>query len=205
VIVKSDNYAPASQDQLSNITIEPLLAAGDTKGMIIQGIAAPLSHISISNAIVRSPSAWGINVQGANATTPATALTLTNITVDYPGGSPPDEFCLQFVQYVSDVNISNLNCSNMWAGIAPYQPISGAFSDFTVMGSTFNDIASNGIEAYGQWHIFQTTFGSIAGNAIVSDSGITAVSRLSFNKIGVSDMYSAGGSFVVLKNGPHSR
>jgi hypothetical protein len=32
VIVKSDNYAPASQDYLSNITIEPLIAPGDHKG-----------------------------------------------------------------------------------------------------------------------------------------------------------------------------
>jgi hypothetical protein len=32
------------------------------------------------------------------------------------------------------VNISNLSCSNMWAGIAPYQPASRAFNDFTVTG-----------------------------------------------------------------------
>jgi len=35
IIVKSHNYAPASQDHLSNIVIEPLIAAGDTKGIII--------------------------------------------------------------------------------------------------------------------------------------------------------------------------
>jgi hypothetical protein len=44
---------PASQDRLSNIVIEPLIAAGDTKGIIIQGVAAPLSNISVSNAVIR--------------------------------------------------------------------------------------------------------------------------------------------------------
>jgi hypothetical protein len=113
IIVKSDNYAPASHDRLSNIVIEPLIAAGDTKGIIIQGVAAPLSDISVSNAVIRSPLAWGVNVQGASSTTPATSLSFSDITVEYPGGSPIVEYCMQFVQYVSAVNINNLNCSNM--------------------------------------------------------------------------------------------
>jgi hypothetical protein len=198
VIVKSDNYAPASQDNLSNIVIEPLILAGDTKGIIIQGVAAPLSNISISNTIIRSPLAWGVLVQGANSTTPATTLNLANITIDYPGGSPVAEYCMQFVQYVSAVNISNLNCSNMWAGIAPYLPASGGFNDFTVSNSNFANIGTNGIETYGQWNVSNTSFGSIAGNGIMADSGVTTVSGDTFTNIGGSNMYSAGGTFVVL-------
>jgi hypothetical protein len=197
IIVKSDNYAPASQDHLSNIVIEPLIAAGDTKGIVIQGVAAPLSNISVSNAVIRSPLAWGVYVQGASSTTPATSLNLSDITVEYPGGSPIAEYCMQFVQYVSAVNINNLNCSNLWAGIAPYLPAFGAFNDFTVTNSHFTNVATNGIETFGQWSVVDNRFESIAGSGIVADSGVTTVSENRFTNIG-TDMYSAGGSFVVL-------
>jgi hypothetical protein len=196
VIVESDNYAPTSQDDLSNITIEPLITAGDTKGIIVKRFTAPLSNITISNAVLRSPLAWGVYIQGASSTTPATALNFSNITIDYHGGSPTFHYCMQFVQYVSAVNISNLKCSNMWAGIAPYAPVSGAFNNFSVTNSQFTNIASNGIETYGEWNVFKTSFSSIAGNGIVADSGITTISGDSFTNIGGSDTYSAGGSFA---------
>jgi hypothetical protein len=93
VIVESDDYAPTSQDDLSNITIEPLIAPGDTKGIIVKRFTGPLSNISISNAIIRSPFAWGIYVQGANSATAATNLHFFDITVEYPGGSPTFEYC----------------------------------------------------------------------------------------------------------------
>ncbi len=198
IIIKADNYAPASQDNLSNITIEPLITPGDTKGIIVQGLDAPVSDITISNATIRSPLAWGIYVQGANPTTPVTNLNFSNITVDYPGGGPTFGYCMQFVQYVKAVNINNLNCSNMWAGIAPYDPAMGAYSDFTVTNSQFTNIGTNGIESYGQWIVFNTSFQSIAGNGIVADSGVTTVSGDPFTNIDGSDMYSNGGSFVVL-------
>lgn len=196
--VKSDNYAPASNDQLSRITIEPLVALGDTKGIIIEGIDAPVSNIGISEAMIRSPLAWGILVQGASSATPATALNFFNITVEYDGGSPTSEYCMEFVQYVSNVNINHLNCLNMWAGIAPYLPVSGAFTDFNLSNSVLTNIASNGVETYGQWNISDTSFGSIAGNGIMADSGVTTVSGDTFTNIGGSNMSSAGGSFVVL-------
>ena len=198
IIVKSDNYAPASQDHLSNIVIEPLIAAGDTKGIIIQGVGAPVSNISVSNATIRSPFAWGVYVQGASSATPATTLNFSHITVEYPGGSPTYEFCMQFFQYVNGVSINNLNCSNMWAGIAPYAAVSGAFNDFTVTNSHFTNIATNGIESFGQWSVVNNRFESIAGSGIVADSGVTTVSENRFTNIGGTDMYSAGGSFVVL-------
>jgi hypothetical protein len=129
--------------------------------------------------------------------TSATSLNFSNITVEYPGGSPVAEYCMQFVQYVSAVNIKNLNCSNMWAGIAPYEPAAGVFTYFTVTNSQFTNIGTNGIETYGQWNVSNTSFQSIAGNGIVADSGVTTVSGDTFANIGGSDMYSNGGSFVV--------
>jgi hypothetical protein len=64
IIVKSDFYALTSDDTLSNITIEPLIAPGDTKGIIVGAITAPLSNITISGATIHSPFAWGVYVQG---------------------------------------------------------------------------------------------------------------------------------------------
>jgi len=37
-----------------------------------------------------------------------------------------------FVQYVSGLNINDLRCASMWAGIDPILPVSGAFDDYTV-------------------------------------------------------------------------
>jgi hypothetical protein len=101
---------------------------------------------------------------------------------------------MQFVQYVTAVNIDNFNCSNMWVGIAPYAPAAGVFNDFTVTNSQFTNIATNGVETYGQWNIFNTTFGPIAGNGIMADAGVTTVSRDTFTNIGGSDMLAAGGA-----------
>jgi len=198
IIVKSDDYAPASNDNLSGITIEPLIAPGDTKGIIVQGVGAPVSRIGISYATIRSPLAWAINVQGANSATPATSLTFSNITVEYDGESPTSEYCMQFVEYVSNVNVDKLNCTNMWSGIAPYLPISSSFTNFTVTNSEFTNISTNGVETYGQWTISNTSFASIVGNAIVADFGVTTVSGDTFTNVGGSDTSSAGGSFVVL-------
>jgi len=65
--------------------------------------------------------------------------------------------------------------------------------------SQFTNIATNGVETYGQWSISNTSFGSIVGDGIVADFGVTTVSGDTFANIGGSDMYSAGGSFVVSK------
>jgi len=198
VIVKSDNYAPASQDNLSNITIEPLIYPGDTRGVSVIGVDAPISGINISNVQIHSPLGWGIHVQGASPTTPASDISFSAISIDYQGRSPTSDYCVQLVEYVSDVNIDNLDCSNMWAGIAPYLPATGAFSDFKVTNSQFINVATNGVETYGLWNISNSTFGSIDGNGIVADSGVTTVSGNIFTNIGGTDLYSAGGTFVVL-------
>ena len=197
IIVKSDNYAPASQDSLSNIRIEPLLSAGDTKGIIILGLGAPVSDISISHVSISSPSSWGINVQGTSPTTSAVGLKFSDITVAYRGGSPAGEYCMEFTQYVSDISINNLNCSGMWAGIVPYLPDATTFRHFTVTDSQLTNIATTGIEAYGNWSISNTVFGSIDGDAIVSVFGTTTVIADTFTNIGGNDTYEDGGTIVV--------
>ena len=84
VIVKSDAYAPASQDTLSNINVQRLFSPGDTKGIIIIGVGASISDIHLSNVQIDSPAAWGIYVQGASEAATATGVTLSGMSVDYP-------------------------------------------------------------------------------------------------------------------------
>ena len=199
VIVKSDAYAPAAHDTLLNIATTPLKFAGDTKGIVIIGVGAAVSDIDISHVSINSPLAWGVYVQGASATTSATRIILSNIVVDYPGGSPTDEYCMQFVQYVNSVTIQNLNCLSMWIGIAPYLPDSNFFTDFTVVNSHFRNVATDAIDTYGSWNILNSRFISIAGNGIVNPYGVTAVSGNTFLNIGGSDMLSTGGTFVESK------
>ncbi len=196
VIVKSDAYALTSHDAPSNITIESLFSAGDTKGIIVIGVGAAVSDITVSKVTIRSPLSWGIYAQGASPASSATGLTFSDISVDYPGGSPAAEYCMQFVQYVSGVNINNLTCSNMWAGIAPYLPDSATFGDVTIGNSQFSKIGTDAISTYGQWKISTSTFASVVGNGIVNPFGITTVSGDTFFDIGGTDMLSTGGTFV---------
>ena len=198
IIVKSDNYAPAGNIQISHFKIGALLTAGDTEGMIIQGVGAGLRRVTLSVGSINNIASWGIEVQGANSTTPANQIHISNVSIDYSGGSPADEYCLQFVQYVSDVSISNLNCSNMWAGIRPYLPSSGAFTGFRAADSEFTKIATNAIETYGHWNVMNSTFDSVAGNGIYNPFGVTEVSGNTFTNIGGSDLDAAGGTFVTV-------
>lgn len=200
VIVKSDAYAPASQDTLSNIRIEPLVSPGDTKGIIVIGVGAPVTDIAISNVTVQSPLSWAIYAQGASAATSASRLSFSNVTVNYQNGSPSNEYCVQLVQYVSGVGIDNLNCSNMWAGIAPYLPVSGVFRYFTVTNSHFTNIASNAIETYDSWELSDNTFVSV-GNGIVNPFGVTMIGGNTFSAVSGGEMLSVGGIFVALDHG----
>src|SRR5581483_4236402 len=114
VLVKSDVYAPSSHDNLSNITIKPLMSPGDTKGVMVQAVGAPVSDINISQVTVHSPLAWGIYAQGTSPSTSATDLTFSDVLVDYPGGSPTSIYCMQFVEDVNGVTVNNLTCNKMW-------------------------------------------------------------------------------------------
>lgn len=195
VIVKSDAYAPSSHDTLSNITIVPLFSTGDTRGVSVIGVGAAISDITVSNATIWYPLSWGVHVQGSSATSSATGLTFSDISVDYPGGSPAADYCMVFVQYASGVNINDLRCASMWAGIASILPVSGAFDDYTVRNSKFGNIPTNAIETYGGWSISGSSFLSLRGNGIANPFGVTTVCGNTFTGIGGSDMLSMGGTF----------
>lgn len=196
VIVKAETFALVSQDTLTNIKIEPLVSPGDTKGIIVIGVGSPVTGINISNVEILAPLSWGFNIQGRTPGTNVSGLTLSNIAIDYPGGSPTNEYCMQFEQYVSNVNINNLSCSHMWAGIAPYQPDPNTFTNFRVTNSQFDFIATDAIQTFGSWSIFSDTFVVVGGNAIVNPFGITAVGGNVFTGVAGSDMLSTGGTFV---------
>ena len=196
VIVKSDDYAPTSQNYLSNITIEPLFSAGDTKGIMIVGVGAPVSDITISNARILGPLVWGIYVQGDSAATSASHLNFSDISIDYPGGSPKNEYCMQFLQYVSNVQINNLKCFDMWGGITSSYPVANKFSNFTVQASYFANVATDAVQTSGSWYIFDDRFESVGGNGIVNVGGVTTVCANTFVGIVGRDMLSVGGTFA---------
>jgi len=196
VIVKSDAYAPASRDTLTNITMDPLLSAGDTRGIIIIAVGAPISKISISNVKAQSPLNWGVYAQGVSPDSSATELSFSNISIDYPGGSPAGVSCMQFTQYVRLVTIQKLNCSNMWAGIIPYLPVQNGFQDYRLTNSQFTNISTNALVTFGGAGIFHNTFNGIGGDGIVNLSGPDLVWNNTFVNVAGSNMVAQGGTFV---------
>jgi hypothetical protein len=178
VIVEPDAYAPTAHDTLSNINIAPLVTRDDTKGIIVLGKTGPVSDITISNVNVHSPLAWGFYVEGASQINLASELTLSDISVDYPGGSSASHYCMQFALYVSKVTISDLHCSGMWAGISPLLPDTATFGGFSVTNSEFSGIATDAIMTYGSWKISTSTFTDIFGNAVVNPYGVTTLSGI---------------------------
>jgi hypothetical protein len=83
VILKSDNYAPYDRRHLTNVVIAPLASAGDTKGMILQGVGAPIAKIQVSKVNISGAASWGIQVQGTSNVNAATDLTFSDIVIDY--------------------------------------------------------------------------------------------------------------------------
>ena len=115
--------------------------------------------------------------------------------MNYPGGSPEADYCMLFVQYVSGLNINDLKCASMWAGIDPILLVSGAFDDYTVRNSKFGNIPTNAIETYGGWKHIRQQLPVPAGNGIANPFGVTTVCGDTFTGIGGSDMLSTGGTF----------
>ncbi len=194
IILKSDDYAPTNSDEIGNVTIHYLLTPGDTKGLVIQGVESGISNIAVHDATITGVVGWGVYIQGAGPRSAATSVSLANIRVDYPGSSPISDYCLQFVQYVSQVRINGLQCSNMWAGIAPYLPVPGAFSQFIVTNALFSDIATNAVQTFGDWTVHDSTFRSVQGDGILNTFGVTDVSGNTFINIGGKDLDAEDGA-----------
>lgn len=196
VIVKGENFAPVSQDTLSNINIEPLFSPGDTQGMVIQGTGSPVSNVDISDVQIRSPMSFGIYVQGETPGTYVSAVKFSNVLVDHRGPGPVTEYCVALSQYVSDVSFDRLNCTNMWSGIVPLIAEPASFSNFTITNSQFNKIWSNAVQTFGTWSIGNSRFAFVAGDAIVNSFGVTTLHGDTFIVVSGSELFSGGGSFV---------
>jgi hypothetical protein len=174
VIIKSDTYAPADNDVVRNIVVAPLATAGDTKGVVLQSIGAPLLNIQVSQVDVSQALSWGIQVQGTSSTNSASSIQFSDVIINYAGLSPTSHSCIQFVQYVTSVHMDNVFCQNYWAGITFSTPISGFTNDFSLSNSHFVNIATNGVETYGRWEISNSGFIGITGTAITADANSLA-------------------------------
>jgi hypothetical protein len=197
LIIKNDIYAPAANDQVSNITIQSLFVPADTNGIVLQSIGGSLVNIDIVH--VQEDNVFtGILTQGTSTSTTASNLSFSDINVNYdPGNVAGNNGCFDLTGYVQQIQISSLNCLNMGYGIKPVVP-SSRFTDFTITNSTFTNIATNGIETYGTWTVLNTSFENISQNAIFNPFGVTTVSGDTFTNVGGSDMLSGGGSFAEL-------
>jgi hypothetical protein len=195
VLVKSDAYAPAANDTLSNIIISSLLSAGDSKGLTIEGITANLSEIAVNRLVVGSPLLWGVAVRGANPYV-AQSVSISNALINYPGGSPSGMFCVQMFKAVSALTIQNLDCRNMWGGVYPNVPTAGKMTNNTIAASSFSNIANDAVYAYGSWTVANTTFSFVKGCAIVSISGVTTLSADQFNNGSGCNTFAQGGAFA---------
>lgn len=201
LIIKNDIYAPASNDEISNIKIQSLFSPADTRGIRLQSIGGSLNNISIAH--VHEDNVFtGIFVQGTSASTTSSGLSFSDINVTYEVGNvATTNGCFKFTGYVQQVNVSFLNCLNMGYGIEPVTP-SATFTDFTLTNSDFTNIATNGIETYGTWTVLNTRFENIVQNGIFNSFGVTTVLGNTFTNVGGSDMLSGGGSFLELSKTP---
>ena len=195
LIVKSDAYAPAGDIDIANVNITYLATQGDTKGIIIQGVGAALGNVNVNNVTIESPLGFGIQISGAGVSESCTVVNLSNIIINYSGGSPSSYYGIQFVAYVADVSMSNIFITGMWAGIAPNTPESGFVNDFRIVNSQFTNIATNAIESYGRWNVSNCSFIAITETALLNDSGVMFVSNNTFASVG-TNLYSNGGTFA---------
>jgi hypothetical protein len=194
VLVKSDAYAPAANDTLSNITISSLLTPGDTKGMTIEAITANLYDVEVNQLVASSPWVWGVAVQGADPYV-VLAVRISNSQINYPGGSPSGTFCVWMINGVSALTIQNLNCQNMWAGVYPSAPTAGKMTNNTIAASNFSNIANDAVTTYGSSTVANTVFSSVKGCAVVSTSGATALSANQFISGSGCNTFANGGTF----------
>lgn len=107
VIVKSDNYAPSSNDFLSNITISNLLTVGDTAGLELDAEESPEIAIFISNVDISNTS-YGIELLSNS--------TITSVFINGYGfsGNGESVACLETLgtQNSANIQIINFSCNN---------------------------------------------------------------------------------------------
>lgn len=181
IIVKSDNYAPSGGVNISNFIIQNLSAAGDTGGMILQGVGSPLSFVNVSNGTIIGVAGTGIYIQGAGLANSASQFNINNVTIDCLGASCRG---IQMVQDVQHVNISNCNLSNLTFGINNNTPDTGNFNDFNITNCSFTNISTTAIQAYGRTNVSNCDFVGITSVAIQADFDVTSVYNNTYASIG---------------------
>lgn len=159
VTVKSDVYAPSHHDTVTNGTMSYLSTLGDTLGLQINsehtGTGIPVQYISVSNVqaygLANASSGAAFFITGAETFNPATDITLSDLIIDWPGGSPTNVACIQLIQSTARVHMSNIHCSNVYVGIEFVSPSSGFMGDMSLVNSQFLNIQTNAVHTYGTW------------------------------------------------------
>jgi hypothetical protein len=201
VIIKSNDYAPTANNTVTNVTMSYLKTPGDTLGLALDATGAILDNISVSQVHAESlgneSGGWAIQVVGASAAAYAANINISDVNVDWPGGSPANVSCVSLAQSTIRVKIQSLICKNMYMGVAFIYPNPTVFNDISVTRSQFMNIQTNAILTYGRWRVDDSTFENIGMNGIYNCNGLTTVSNNIFISVGQLDMDPAGGSFVV--------
>jgi hypothetical protein len=194
IIAKSDDYAPSSGLHISHFTARYLSTPGDTKGIILQGIAAGMNDINLSDGNIIGVASFALQAQGASISAPFVGLNVDNVTVDYTTPSPSNYYCFQYIQYVELVSLNNFNCSNYWFGINPNLPQSGFTNEFNLSNSHFVNIGTTAIETYGRWNVTNTSIISAATGLLVDTN--SAVNWCNSYFATVTTPYNSSGTIV---------
>jgi hypothetical protein len=185
VIVKSDNYAPTSNDFISNVVIESLLTAGDTGGFEIDAEDAPSTGIYVSNLNVSSTS-YGLEFLSDQ--------TLTSVFVDGYGffGANAAVPCMNIAGTTASANIqvTNFSCNNSLGFLLPVignyvQLTNGYFGAIT--GDAISITSASNVE------VNNVIFNQVSGYAVNAVApGFATVSQISTNATGIAGNTLAG-------------
>lgn len=181
VDIKSDTYAPGNNNVIKNVKISYLSTPGDTGPFFINsetvgGTGVPIYNISVSHvqteSVGSSANPTAFQITGQDPTYPATDINISDVTIDWPGGSTSGYACIFIVQSTARVNLSNINCKNYYYAIYTAFPNLTAMNDFTLTGSQFANITGgSAIQTDGRWNIAGNAFNNITGNAILAQNG----------------------------------
>lgn len=136
-----------------------------------------LAHIAIAVSKVQAYGLVDINgggafvISGSTGTDPATDISLSDLIIDWPGGSPANVFCVELVQSTARVTMSGINCKNVAIGINYIFPNPGFMGDISLTNSQFASIAASAVNTYGDWTASGNTCNNVTLNCFVNNSG----------------------------------
>lgn len=179
VIVKSDNYAPTSNDFISNVVIENLITAGDTGGFEIDAEDAPATGIYVSNLNVSSTT-YGLEFLSDQP--------LSGVFVDGYGffGANASVPCMNTSGTNSSANIqiTNFSCNNSLGFLVP---VLGTYIQLAngYFGAITGDAVS--ITSNSNVAVNNVVFNVVSGYAVNATApGFATVSQISTNATGIA-------------------